>query len=64
MYICPVCDKGFKDADAVAKHSLSCWRAHNPNHKSKLAPCKGNTTERQINEDISDFFTRFELCQK
>ena len=59
MYICPTCNKGFKNAEDVAKHSLQCWREHNPNHKPKPAPCKGNVTERQINEDIQNFFISF-----
>ena len=59
MYICPICNRGFKNPEAVAKHSLPCWREHNPNHKSKPAPCKGNTTEYQINEDVSNFFASF-----
>lgn len=64
MYICPICNKGFNNQETVAKHSLQCWRKHNPNHQSKSAPCKGNITERQMNEDVSNFFTRFEICQK
>ena len=59
MYICPTCHKGFKDKEVIAKHSLQCWREHNPNHISKPAPCKGNITERQINEDVLNFFASF-----
>lgn len=59
MYICPTCHSGFSDAEIVAKHSLQCWRMHNPNHVAKPAPCKGNTTKRQINKDVSNFFAQF-----
>ena len=34
MYICPTCQKQFDNSEDVAKHSLKCWREHNPNHKS------------------------------
>lgn len=59
MYICPICNRGFKNPEAIAKHSLQCWREHNPNHQSKPAPCKGNITIQEINEDVSNFFTSF-----
>ena len=59
MYICPICYKAFKDPTIIATHSLQCCREHNPNHQSKPAPCKGNITERQINEDVSNFFASF-----
>ena len=59
MYICPICNKGFKTEDAITKHSLQCWREHNPNHQSKPAPCKGNITTQEINEDVFNFFASF-----
>ena len=64
MYICPTCNKGFKNAKDVTKHSLKCWHKYNPKHESKSAPCKGNVTERQMNEDVNNFFMRFKTCQK
>ena len=64
MYICPTCTKGFKNAKDVTKHSLKCWHKYNPKHESKSAPCKGNVTERQMNEDVNNFFMRFKTCQK
>lgn len=64
MYICPTCNKGYKNPEDVAKHSLQCWREHNSNHVSKPAPCKGNTTEREVDEDIGNFFASFNQCQK
>ena len=67
MYICPTCNKAYQNSEDVVKHSLSCWRAHNPNHQSKPAPCKGNITERQMNEEVANFFTSFRkdlICQK
>ena len=59
MYICPTCHQTYKNAEDVAKHSLRCWREHNPNHKSAPAPCKGNITKRQVNEDTLKFFSSF-----
>lgn len=59
MYICPTCHKGYKDEEVLASHFLQCWKEHNPNHVSKPAPCKGNITKHQINEDVSNFFTSF-----
>ena len=59
MYICPICNNTFSTEEAITKHSLQCWRRHNPNHKSKPAPCKGNITKQEINEDVAAFFTSF-----
>ena len=59
MYICPTCNKSFKDTEIIVKHSLQCWREHNPNHESKPAPCKGNVTEWQMDENVLNFFNSF-----
>jgi hypothetical protein len=59
MYICPICNKGFQNPDTITKHSLQCWREHNPNHISKPAPCRGNTTKRQTTQDVENFFSSF-----
>lgn len=59
MYICPTCNKRFKTEETITKHSLQCWREHNPNHQSKPAPCKGNITKQEINEDVAHFFSSF-----
>ena len=67
MYICPICNSGFQTEDLITKHSLKCWREHNPRHKSAPAPCKGNIEERQMNEDVQNFFASFRkdiVCQK
>ena len=56
MYICPTCNRKFKTEEAIAKHSLRCWKEHNPNHRSKEAPHSENITERKINSDIINFF--------
>ena len=56
MYICPTCNKQFNNPEDVAKHSLKCWRDHNPNHKSKEAPHSKDIVERQMNNDILNFF--------
>ncbi len=58
MYICPTCGDTFAAEEMITKHFLKCWREHNPNHKSKPAPCKGNTTQREINDDVANFFTQ------
>lgn len=67
MYICPICNKGFEKEESIAKHSLQCWRTHNPNHKSKPAPYQCNTIKQEISEDVTKFFTSFkkgQLCQQ
>ena len=64
MYICPTCNKGYENEEVLASHFLQCWREHNPNHKSKPAPCKGNINKREINDDVLNFFARFKKCQK
>lgn len=59
MYICPICNQSFIAEEQVTKHSLSCWREHNPNHQSKLAPCSGNVHVQKMNDDIKNFFDLF-----
>ena len=49
MYICPICNEKFETEELITKHSLRCWREHNPNYKSQPAPCKGNITKQEIN---------------
>ena len=58
MYICPTCGNTFATEEMITRHFLKCWRKHNPNHKSKPAPCKGNTTQREMNDDVANFFTQ------
>lgn len=58
MFICPTCRSAFATEEILTKHFLKCWREHNPNHKSKPAPCKGNTTRREMNSDVANFFAR------
>lgn len=58
MFICPTCRSAFATEEILTKHFLKCWREHNPNHKPKPAPCKGNTTQREMNEDVANFFAR------
>ena len=60
MYICPTCNRTFKTADDVAKHSLGCWREHNPNHKSKPAPRSEDIVTREISDELANFFKQFE----
>ena len=59
MYICPICKKEFAEAELVAKHSLACWKAQNPNHKSKPAPRSPDINEREDSSDILNFFASF-----
>lgn len=63
MYICPTCRRSFKDEEIVAKHFLQCWKTYNPHHESKSAPCK-TITEREVSEDITNFFASFNKCKK
>ena len=58
MYICPTCGNIFATEEMITRHFLKCWRKHNPNHKPKPAPCKGNTTQREMNDDVANFFTQ------
>lgn len=64
MYICPTCNKQFNNADDIAKHSLKCWKEHNPNHKSKSAPHSEDIIEHKMNDDIFKFFEGFPICRK
>lgn len=59
MYICPTCQKEFINENDVTKHFLNCWKEKNPNHKSKPAPRGENIINREINEDILNFFNNF-----
>ena len=68
MYICPVCKRHFDNEEHVAKHSLPCWKEHNPNHKSKSAPRGEDITKREVSDDALDFFAslqeRSRKCRK
>ena len=59
MYICPICNQSFQTEELITKHSLRCWRAHNPNQKSKPAP-RTIVTNQEMNEDVANFFASFE----
>lgn len=59
-YVCPFCFREFDKSEMVAKHSLSCWRERNPNHKSKDAPVGETTETKRINDDVANFFTSFQ----
>ena len=56
MYICPTCNRQFKNAETIAKHSLGCWREHNPNYRSKEAPHSENIIQREIDDNVLAFF--------
>ena len=63
MYICPTCHRSFENEEVIAKHFLQCWKARNPYHESKPAPCKV-MTEREVSEDTTNFFALFDKCKK
>ena len=56
MYICPTCGEKFVDKEKIAKHSLRCWKEHNPNHVSTPAPRSEDVVTREVNSEIIDFF--------
>jgi len=63
MYICPICKRAFKEEEKIAKHSLGCWREHNPCHQSTPAPRSENITERKVNNEVMSFFEGLK-CKK
>ena len=57
MYIiCPTCQRKFESEEAIAKHSLKCWKEYNPNHISKPAPRSEDITRREVNDEAVNFF--------
>lgn len=56
MYICPTCNRIFENEEAITKHSLKCWKEHNPNYKSIPAPHSEDIVTRNVNNDIINFF--------
>ena len=56
MYICPICNRKFKEEEKLVKHFLTCWKEKNPFHTSKEAPRSEDVEIRTINEDVMDFF--------
>ena len=59
MYICPVCNRQFKEEQILVKHYLSCWKKENPHLRSKPAPRSEDINTREVNEDIENFFNSF-----
>lgn len=59
MYICPTCKKECLTEEEIKKHSMACWKKHNPNHKSKTAPQGETIITRKVDNDILDFFNSF-----
>ena len=59
MYICPVCNRQFKEEQILVKHYLSCWKKENPHLRSKPAPRSEDINMREVNEDIENFFNSF-----
>ena len=58
MYICPTCNRGFKNEENIQKHFLSCWKEQHPGHKSKPAPQSEDIETKQIDNGVLDFFNR------
>ena len=59
MYICPVCNRQFKEEQILVKHYLSCWKKENPHLRSKPAPRSEDINTREVNKDIENFFNSF-----
>ena len=59
MYICSTCGKELPTEPKIVKHFLTCWKEHNPRHKSKSVP-HSESTNTQINSDMKEFFARYE----
>lgn len=59
MYICPVCNKQFKEEDILVKHYLSCWKKENPHLRSKPAPRSEDINTREVNKEVENFFNLF-----
>lgn len=59
MFICPTCKREFAKEEMIAKHFLSCWKEHNPNHRSKDAPSSETIIVREVNSDIENFLSNF-----
>lgn len=56
MYICPTCKRTFINPDKLTSHFLPCWKEHNPNHISKPAPRSEDKIEREVNDEMANFF--------
>lgn len=59
MFICPNCNKEFATEEEIKKHTMPCWRRHNPNYKSKEAPQGETVVTKSVNSDIMNFFDSF-----
>jgi len=57
MYLCSICNKVFEIEDDIAKHSLKCWREHNPYHRSTPAPHGKDIIEKKVNKEVFNFFS-------
>lgn len=56
MYICPTCKKSFDTEEKIQKHFLICWKEQHPYHKSKPAPHSPDIVEKQIDDNVLNFF--------
>ena len=61
MYICPTCNRGFKNEENIQKHFLSCWKEQHPGHKSKPAPRSEDIETKQIDNGVLDFFNEMRV---
>lgn len=61
MYICPTCNRGFKNKENIQKHFLNCWKEQHPGHKSKPAPRSEDIETKQIDNGVLDFFNEMRV---
>ena len=57
MFVCPTCERQFKEEKDVVKHYLNCWKENHPNYKSGSAPESAAVERRRINDEVLNFFT-------
>lgn len=60
MYICPTCNKEFKEENMIQQHFLSCWKEQHPYHKSKPAPRGKDINISKGSENILNFLKEVE----
>lgn len=59
MYVCPVCNREFKEELSIQWHFLSCWKEKNPYHVAKPAHRSEDVNTRSVGSDVMDFFNSF-----
>lgn len=56
MFVCTICHKKFTTEEELVKHFLPCWKDKNPSHKSTDAHKSEDIEQRNINNDMINFF--------